>query len=194
MAQFTTWAQTEHPFHTRLAATLLLWPLFVILLPLLIGLGGRRIDHRLGLSGFFVGPANLVAGGLTSAAGLAFAYWTIYAQLTRGRGTPLPLLPTQELLTQGPFRFCRNPMTLGTILGYLGVAIAFGAFSGIALVLTLAALLLLYITRIEERELAQRFGADYLEYRRQVPLLIPRIPACTGPGLKSGRLTRRQGQ
>jgi len=28
-------------------------------------------------------------------------------------------MPTQELLTEGPFRYCRNPMTLGTILAYL---------------------------------------------------------------------------
>jgi len=39
--------------------------------------------------------------------------------LTRGRGTPLPVMPTQELLTEGPFRYSRNPMTLGTILAYL---------------------------------------------------------------------------
>ena len=82
-------------------------------------------------------------------------------------------MPTQELLTDGPFRYCRNPMTLGAILAYLGMAVAVGTIAGTALVLCLAASLLVYLKRLEEGELAERFGEAYLAYRRQVPFIIP---------------------
>ena len=37
-------------------------------------------------------------------------------------------------------------------------------------------LLVLYLKRIEERELAERFGEAYLTYNREVPFIIPRLP------------------
>lgn len=85
-------------------------------------------------------------------------------------------MPTQVLLTEPPFRYCRNPMTLGAILAYLGLAVARATFAGIALVGALSAVLLVYLKRIEERELAERFGEAYLAYKRDTPFLIPRRP------------------
>ena len=109
-------------------------------------------------------------------AGAFFALWSIYVQIDRGRGTPLPLMPTQELLTRGPFAYCRNPMTLGTILAYLGLGILAGTVACCALVLALGAGLLFYLKRFEEGELAERFGDPYLKYMREVPFIIPRQP------------------
>ena len=97
-------------------------------------------------------------------------------QFDRGRGTPLPVLPTQELLIKGPFRYCRNPMTLGTILAYSGIGIWAGTIAGVGFVLCLGLLLVLYLKGIEENELAERFGEAYLQYKREVPFMIPRIP------------------
>jgi protein-S-isoprenylcysteine O-methyltransferase Ste14 len=67
-------------------------------------------------------------------------------------------------------------MTLGTILAYLGLSIAAATIVGVILVAALAALLLLYIKRMEEKELAERFGEEYLAYKRDVPFIIPRMP------------------
>ncbi|RPJ24931.1 MAG: hypothetical protein EHM35_15960 [Planctomycetaceae bacterium] len=66
-------------------------------------------------------------------------------------------------------------MTLGTILAYLGLSIAAATIVGVMLVAAFAALLLAYIKRMEEKELAERFGEEYLAYRRDVPFIIPRI-------------------
>lgn len=54
------------------------------------------------------------------------SFLSVLTQLGRGRGTPLPLMPTQELLVDGPFRYCRNPMTMEAVLTYLGIGIAAG--------------------------------------------------------------------
>jgi protein-S-isoprenylcysteine O-methyltransferase Ste14 len=67
-------------------------------------------------------------------------------------------------------------MTLGTILAYLGLSIAAATIIGILIVVALATLLLVYLKRMEEKELAERFGEEYLAYRRDVPFIIPRLP------------------
>jgi protein-S-isoprenylcysteine O-methyltransferase Ste14 len=176
MSLYSKWAQTEHSLGRRIAASLLAGALFVILLPYTIAAAGTSLDRTLGLPSFQVGWANYLPGGLLVAGGLFFGLWSVLTQLTRGRGTPLPLMPTQELLTKGPFRYCRNPMTLGTLLAYLGIAVAAGTIAGIGLVASFATLLVLYLKGIEERELAERFGEAYLAYKREVPFIIPRRP------------------
>lgn len=175
MSRYARWAQQEHADATRAAVLLLLAPVFLGLLPFLVAGVGPRLDRRLGLPLVGVRRAGRLCGGLLTVVGFCLGLWSIAAQLTRGRGTPLPVMPTQELLTGGPFRYCRNPMTLGTILAYLGLAIAARTVSGVALVLSLAASLLVYLKRFEERELAERFGEAYAAYRRDVPFIIPRV-------------------
>lgn len=175
-SRYARWARTEHGEATRIATMFLASPVFLLALPLLVAGAGPRLDRRLGLPPARIGRGKRVLGGLVSAAGFSLAFWTIDAQLTRGRGTPLPMLPTQELLSEGPFGYCRNPMTLGAILAYLGMAVAVGTKTGTVIVLTLAASLVLYLKAFEERELAERFGEGYLAYKRDTPFMLPRLP------------------
>jgi protein-S-isoprenylcysteine O-methyltransferase Ste14 len=108
-------------------------------------------------------------------AGWLFAIWSIYAQFTLGRGTPVPLMATQKLVVQPPYTWCRNPMALGAIVMYTGVAVLFGSMGAFTLVLLGAACLLVYIKLLEEKEMLLRFGQEYLDYKRRTPFLIPRF-------------------
>ena len=176
MFRYLRWAQREHPLGVRIATSLLAGSVFLILLPFVIVAGGRSLDWLIGLDSIGIGWLNYTLGGLMVIAGLSFGFWSILAQITRGRGTPLPMMPTQELLTDGPFRYCRNPMTLGTILAYTGIGVVAGTIAGICLALGFGLLLVVYLKRIEERELTERFGEAYLAYKREVPFIIPRRP------------------
>jgi len=176
MSQFLKWAQREHPFRARIMATLPAGVIFVIVLPYLLLVACPSADRRLGLDALTPGIASILVGGILMAIGFFFGFWSILLQLTQGRGTPLPMMPTQGLLTNGPFRFCRNPMTFGTVSAYLGMAIAAATPVGVALVFFLASLLLVYLKRVEEKELAERFGQPYLDYMQKVPFLLPRWP------------------
>jgi protein-S-isoprenylcysteine O-methyltransferase Ste14 len=176
MSRYVKWAQQEHAGSTYLVAMILAGIVFLILLPLVVIRLGPALDQRLGLKSIELGVWNYILGGLLLVVGLFFGLWSNLVQLTRGRGTPLPMLPTQELLTKGPYRYCRNPMTFGTILAYLGLGIIVGTVCGIGLVLGFAAVLVLYLKRMEERELAERFGEAYLMYKQEVPFIIPRPP------------------
>ena len=175
MSRYSKWAEKEHSEVARIIALLPAGILFLILLPYILLVVSPSMDARFGLDRLNPSPASLVIGGILLAVGLVFAQWSIYSQFTRGRGTPLPVIPTQRLLTTGPFRYCRNPMTFGTILAYLGLSIAATTIVGILIVAALASLLLVYLKRMEEKELAERFGEEYLAYRRDVPFIIPRL-------------------
>jgi protein-S-isoprenylcysteine O-methyltransferase Ste14 len=175
VSRYARWARTERSEPTRIAAVGLVGPVFLGLLPLLVAGAGPRLDRRLGLPALPIGRAGRVLGGLLAATGFGLGFWSVDAQLSRGRGTPLPVIPTQQLLTDGPFRLCRNPMTLGAILAYLGIAIAARTAAGVALVLALAGALLAYLKGLEERELADRFGEPYLAYKRETPFIVPRL-------------------
>ena len=98
---------------------------------------------------------------------------TIVIQITLASGTPFPMLPTKKLLIVGPFKYCRNPMTLGTILAYAGTAIWIGSFTALLAVAIFAALLIGYLKLIEEKELLMRFGDEYAEYRKNTPFILP---------------------
>jgi protein-S-isoprenylcysteine O-methyltransferase Ste14 len=58
---------------------------------------------------------------------------------------------------------------------YLGVAVLFRSIGAAILVLLFAGCLLVYIKRVEEKEMELRFGREYLAYRQQTPFLIPRF-------------------
>ncbi len=175
MSRYLQWSRREHPSPTRLAVVFMLGPVFLGLLPALVAGAGARLDRTLGRQPIRAGAAARIIGGLLAVGGFTLGIWSVQAQLDRGRGTPLPMLPTQELLTDGPFRYCRNPMTLGAILAYLGIAVAARTTAGVAFVLAFGACLLAYLKRLEEPELAERFGDSYLRYKRATPFILPRL-------------------
>ena len=176
MSRFSKWAQKEHSDAARIAIMLLAGPVFLGLLPFVVAGAGPLLDRRLGLRPLKIRRVNRILGGSLLVLGFSLGFWSIITQLTRGRGTPLPVMPTQELLTDGPFSYCRNPMTLGTILAYLGIGVGVGTIAGTVFVLGLGASLLGYLRRFEEGELVERFGEAYLAYKREVPFIIPRPP------------------
>ena len=138
MSRYSKWAKKERSEAARIIALLPAGFLFLVLLPYILLVVSPSLDARLGLDRLDPSPATLIIGGILLAVGLVFAMWSIYTQFTLGRGTPLPVIPTRRLLTTGPFRYCRNPMTLGTILAYLGLSIAAATFVGILIVAALA--------------------------------------------------------
>lgn len=174
--KYLEWARHE-PSRRQIVVTLVLGAVFfLVLLPQLIAVGAGRLDQALGLPRFTAGMVNRVAGIVCILAGGLFAFWSVLAEATIGSGTPLPMIPTKRLVVVPPFTYCRNPMVLGTVVAYLGFGVWIGSVSAIALVLVFAALLLTYVKVFEEKELEARFGADYVEYKRRTPFLLPRIP------------------
>ena len=173
--KFLRRAGREYSPRQRLVFMAFLGVFFLALLPYLLFRLGAALDGWLGWPSFLFPPLNAVVGGLVTFGGWLLAIWTISVQFTVGRGTPVPVMATKKLITQPPYSYCRNPMVLGTIGVFIGLAIVFGSIGSLLLVLIAITLLLLYVRRVEEREMALRFGQEYEEYKRQTPFLIPRL-------------------
>lgn len=168
------WSKHEYSLPQRLLASLAAGVLFAFLLPFTLYRLVPRLDAVLGLPELAFGAGNLIIGGVLMVVGLFYAFWSIGDQLFTAKGTPLPVMATQKLLVSGPFRHCRNPMAFGTMAAYLGISVIAGSILSILVVLVLSGLLIWYIKRVEERELAERFGQAYLDYKQSTPFLIPR--------------------
>ncbi len=169
-------AQHEYRPEQRLAALGVEAVVFLVVLPFALIALGSFLDQWLGWAPILYQPINVVLGGLLIAVFWLFAIWSIYVQFAVGRGTPVPLMATQKLIVQPPYSYCRNPMALGAIGMYLGVAVLFGSIGAAVLVVLGAAVLLTYIKRVEEKEMELRFGQEYLAYKQRTPFLIPSFP------------------
>jgi protein-S-isoprenylcysteine O-methyltransferase Ste14 len=111
--------------------------------------------------------------------GVAVTAWSA-GHFLKARGTPVPFNPPPTLVTDGPYRFARNPMVTGVILILFGTGFA---IRSVALVVIFTPLYLLVnvweLTQVEEPELVRRFGDTYQAYRRQTPMFLPRLRRTT---------------
>jgi len=117
---------------------------------------------------FYLAMAIIAAGGY-----LAVRTATLFT--TSGEGTPAPWEPPQKLVIIGPYRSVRNPMITGAILILLGESVLFNSWLVFLWTIVFLAGKMIYFPLVEEKELADRFGEPYLEYRDQVPRWVPRL-------------------
>jgi protein-S-isoprenylcysteine O-methyltransferase Ste14 len=144
--------------------------LLLVILELVLIWGFNQVS---GLPVLQFGYLNLLFGLLAVGLGGFLVTWSVWIQYTEGKGTPAPMAATKKLIVDGPYACTRNPMTLGAAIFYLGIAFGLGSGVVMALVLLVFTLLLTYIYFHETKELSQRFGKDYLEYKQKTPFLIP---------------------
>lgn len=173
MDRFKKWSGREYGKKQRMVAVIFGGIIFWIVIPFFIVVISSYMDQWLHLPKFFYEMVNQVIALFLIITGWLLANWTVKVQYSLGRGTPIPLMATQKLVVKRPYTYCRNPMTLGTAMVYLGVAFWLSSFSAIGLALIYPVGILIYIKLIEEKELEERFGLEYLEYKRRTPFLIP---------------------
>jgi protein-S-isoprenylcysteine O-methyltransferase Ste14 len=80
----------------------------------------------------------------------------------------LPGQATHSLIDDGPFRRSRNPLYVGLLALYLGLALLAPTFWALALFPAAVLLVLWGAIRPEELYLHARFGAQYDDYARRV--------------------------
>lgn len=83
---------------------------------------------------------------------------------------------TERLVADGPYRFVRNPLYLGTILLAIGMASMASRIGAVVIVAGMILFLLRLINR-EEAALAASQGESYKRYLATVPCLVPSLTA-----------------
>jgi len=80
---------------------------------------------------------------------------------------------TETIVTTGVYSIVRHPQYLGGLLAHAGISFLLSAWY--SLLLTPLMIVLIYlISRKEEEELIREFGKEYEDYKKKVPMLIPR--------------------
>lgn len=91
-----------------------------------------------------------------------------------GKGGPGVDVPPEQLVTDGPYGYVRNPMYLGHLIFMLGLAVTFWSWAALLLLIGNAAWFHRRV-RKDERRLHRLFGRDFEEYRDRVKRWVPRV-------------------
>ena len=81
----------------------------------------------------------------------------------------------EQLVQNGPYSVCRNPLYFFSILGAAGVGAQVGTVTLALLCAAIAFAVFSVVVRQEERLLGERYGEAFAEYRRNVPRFLPNL-------------------
>ena len=81
----------------------------------------------------------------------------------------------RELIRTGPYSIMRHPLYAFNIVGAAGIGLASESLLILAAIMIFMLLYYPIAIRAEETKLLRRFGDAYLEYKSQVPALIPNL-------------------
>jgi protein-S-isoprenylcysteine O-methyltransferase Ste14 len=81
----------------------------------------------------------------------------------------------ERMVTEGPYRWLRNPLYLGQLLFAVGVSILMPVTGALFFLVAVVLFQQLLITS-EESYLTARLGETYRDYSRRIPRLLPRVP------------------
>ena len=115
-------------------------------------------------------PAAVPAGWLGAivfALALALLAWAI-AIITRAGSNVPTNLPTTSIVDTGPYRFTRNPIYLGMVLGLIGLAIGLDSLWLLLTLVPFAVVIRYGVIAREEAYLERKFGDVYRRYRARV--------------------------
>jgi protein-S-isoprenylcysteine O-methyltransferase Ste14 len=116
---------------------------------------------------FFPSRPSWIVGAILFIGGFSLGLPALRGML-KARTSPNPHRPVTALLTNGIYRFTRNPMYLGMLLMYSGLSIF---FQNPWFLLFLPVLVWLFTTWViipEEKYLEGKFGNEYMDFKARV--------------------------
>jgi protein-S-isoprenylcysteine O-methyltransferase Ste14 len=111
-------------------------------------------------------PHDWVGGGIFVGS-FALAIWAIVT--IRKAGTRVETnRPTTTIVANGPFRFTRNPIYIGMLLGQVSLAIGFDNFWMLSMLVPFYLVIRYRVIAREKVYLDHKFAAAYLGYKSRV--------------------------
>jgi protein-S-isoprenylcysteine O-methyltransferase Ste14 len=128
----------------------------------------------LGIVAELVEPTASLHPAITITAGVIFIGLSIYLDgsatklFVKNKTQVIPWRPASTLVTDGPYRFTRNPMYLGMACLYAGIAFSFGLLWAFAFLPVVILLVDRTVIAREEPYLEKKFGEAYVAYKSSV--------------------------
>ena len=135
-------------------------PLFYVLTFLIAIFLQKRIPLP---EGFFQTSVARILGYFFILMSLYFL-WRSLRQFFLTRNTVITVKPATSLQTTGVYAITRNPMYLGLVILYIGIALLIGNWWNFLLLIILTIFLQEYLIKREERYLMDAFGAAFEAY------------------------------
>ncbi|KQC09290.1 MAG: hypothetical protein APR62_02750 [Smithella sp. SDB] len=133
------------------------------------------LDRFFEIKRFVSKPLSLVISAPFLIIGSFLWLWSA-GKFFKTKGTPVPVNPPPQLVTDGPYAYSRNPMMTGLFMVMAGAGIFFGSITLTFIITPLFVFMsILEFRYIEEPELTKRFGKEYVEYKEKTPLIIPKL-------------------
>jgi protein-S-isoprenylcysteine O-methyltransferase Ste14 len=161
-ANLTEMNQTS-PSAPQDAPGVIVFPPVLFLGPLLLGFG---LQLKWPVHLWPALPARII-GGILIAISASIAL-PAFSRMRRAGTNVHPGKPSTVIVSDGPFRFTRNPIYLANTVLYLGLSLVFNAVW--PLLTLVPALMLLHwgVVLREERYLEAKFGEAYVAYKARV--------------------------
>lgn len=122
-------------------------------------------------------PAELALGIFAIALAIASLWLVLLAVRTLGKQWSIAarLIEGHRLVTEGPYRFVRNPIYTGMLGMLLATGLALGHWIELIIATVLFMIGLVIRVRSEEKLLRSAFGQEFEAYARRVPAVLPGI-------------------
>lgn len=118
---------------------------------------------------------QIILGIILLFCGLYLAIWTMILFYKIGKGTLAPWAPTKHLVIEGPFKIVRNPMITGVLTILTSEALILNSSNLLYWMILFFIINCIYFKVFEEKQLEKNFGEEYLEYKKNVPMWIPKF-------------------
>lgn len=116
----------------------------------------------------------LWAGTAMVLAGLAFRLWAI-AVLGRQFTVDVGIQPDHQLVQTGPYRRLRHPSYSGALLCFYGLGVALCDWASLLVIAVAVTAAFVRRIQVEERVLAQAFGARWTAHAQRTWRLLPGV-------------------
>ncbi len=110
----------------------------------------------------------VAVGGAFAVVGLALGIAAVI-QFHRAGTSVKPGDPVTALVATGPYRFTRNPIYIGFVILYFGLAILLTSAWMLVLLVPVLVILQRGVVEREEAYLTAKFGDAYRQYQKRVP-------------------------
>ncbi|MFC4270069.1 methyltransferase family protein [Sneathiella chungangensis] len=108
-----------------------------------------------------------IIGGLIAI--ISLIYLIISALKHKAAGSNVePWKPTTTIITDGVYKYSRNPIYVAMAVVYAGVAIAAGSWLALLFLPLCLLFIRYYVIAREEAYLEEKFGKEYLDYKARV--------------------------
>ncbi|MBQ3933623.1 MAG: hypothetical protein II726_00345 [Elusimicrobiaceae bacterium] len=118
---------------------------------------------------------QFICGLIVLLGGMLLSGWSMGLFYKIGKGTLAPWAAPKHLVVQGPYKFVRNPMIIGVILILLAEALLLNTRYIFYWAVVFFILNNIYFHYFEEKQLKKTFGKEYLDYKKQVPMWLPKF-------------------